>query len=29
VDMTASVDKESGKIKKFKSAVKIAFSVED
>jgi len=27
--MTASVDKESGKIKKFKSAVKIAFSVED
>lgn len=29
VDMTASVDKESGKIKKFKSGVKIAFSVED
>jgi hypothetical protein len=27
--MTASVDKESGKIKKFKSGVKIAFSVED
>jgi dodecin len=29
VDMTASVDKESGKIKKFKSAVNIAFSIED
>jgi dodecin len=29
VDMTASVDKETGKIKKFKSSVKIAFSVED
>jgi flavin-binding protein dodecin len=27
--MTASVDKETGKIKKFKSSVKIAFSIED
>jgi len=29
VDMTASIDKETGKIKKFKSSVKIAFSIED